>query len=112
MRVASSEPGQGATSRLYLWLVPANARGDWRSGAKQIRITQSYQRIEVEGSTRITPQTLFLRVALDEGHVIVGAPRQSQVLERLAIDRKQRCRGPELRAHVADRCPVGERQAG
>jgi SAM-dependent methyltransferase len=54
MRVASSEPGQGATSRLYLWLVPANARGDWRSGAKQIRITQSYQRIEVEGATRAT----------------------------------------------------------
>ena len=54
MRVSSSEPGQGATSRLYLWVVPANARGEWRSGAEQVRITQSYQRIEVEGATRAT----------------------------------------------------------
>ncbi len=52
MHVASSEPGQGGTSRLYLWVVPANARGEWRSGADHVRIAQSYQRIEVEGARR------------------------------------------------------------
>jgi SAM-dependent methyltransferase len=52
MHVASSEPGQGATSRLYLWVVPANARGEWRRGAERVRIAQSYQRIEVAGATR------------------------------------------------------------
>jgi SAM-dependent methyltransferase len=51
LRVVSSEPGQGATSTLYLWIVPANARGEWQSGEERIRIAQSYQQISVEGAT-------------------------------------------------------------
>lgn len=54
LHVESSEPGQGASSRLYLWVVPANARGEWHSGEDQVRIAQSYQRIEVQGATRAT----------------------------------------------------------
>ncbi len=54
VRVASSELGQGGISRLYLWVVPANSRGEWRSGADHVHIAQNYQRIEVEGATRAT----------------------------------------------------------
>jgi SAM-dependent methyltransferase len=52
LRVTSPHPGQGATSTLYLWIVPANVRGTWRSGEEQIRIAQNYQEIEVEGANR------------------------------------------------------------
>ena len=44
-------PGQGGRSTLYLWIVPADARGEWRSGDERLRIEQSYQRIEIEGAT-------------------------------------------------------------
>jgi SAM-dependent methyltransferase len=44
-------PGQGGRSTLYLWIVPADARGEWRSGDERLRIGQSYQRIEIEGAT-------------------------------------------------------------
>lgn len=52
LRVVSDEPGQGGQSLLYLWIVPANVRGEWRSGAQRIRISQSYQQIDVEGASR------------------------------------------------------------
>ena len=61
---------------------------------------------------RITPEALLLRVAFDQGHAIVGTPRQPEVSERLVIDREERGRRPELGAHVADRRSIGERQAG
>ena len=38
-------------SMLYLWIVPADARGVWQSGAERVRITQSYQQIDVEGAS-------------------------------------------------------------
>jgi hypothetical protein len=51
LQVVSREPGQGATSTLYLWVVPANVRGEWQSGEERIRISQSYQQISVEGAS-------------------------------------------------------------
>jgi SAM-dependent methyltransferase len=44
-------PGQGGQSTLYLWVVPANVRGEWRGGDERLRIAQSYQQIEIEGAT-------------------------------------------------------------
>ncbi|HEX7054213.1 MAG TPA: class I SAM-dependent methyltransferase [Burkholderiales bacterium] len=52
LRVRGPHPGQGATSTLYLWIVPADVRGEWRSGEARLRIVQSYQHIEVEGASR------------------------------------------------------------
>jgi SAM-dependent methyltransferase len=52
LRVRSPHPGQGETSTLYLWIVPANVRGTWQNGADRIRIAQNYQEIEVEGASR------------------------------------------------------------
>ena len=48
--VRSPHPGQGGTSTLYLWIVPANVRGTWQSGEERVRIAQNYQEIDVEGA--------------------------------------------------------------
>jgi protein-L-isoaspartate O-methyltransferase len=50
LRIAEPHPGQGPESRLYLWVVPADARGVWRGGGREVRIAQNYQEIEVEGA--------------------------------------------------------------
>jgi hypothetical protein len=50
LRIAEPHPGQGPESKLYLWIVPANARGVWRGGGREFRIEQNYQQIEVEGA--------------------------------------------------------------
>ena len=51
LRVRSPHPGQGGTSTLYLWIVPANVRGTWQSGEERLRIAQNYQEIDVEGAS-------------------------------------------------------------
>ena len=48
MRIAGRHFGQGDESTLYLWVVPAEARGEWRGDGWQLRIYQNYQEIEVE----------------------------------------------------------------
>ncbi len=57
------------------------------------------------------PETLLLRVRLDERDEIVGPAGRAQVAERLVVDREQRARRSVLRRHVADRRPVLERDA-
>jgi precorrin-6B methylase 2 len=48
MRISGRHPGQGDESTLYLWIVPAEARGEWRSGEWELHIYQNYQEVEVE----------------------------------------------------------------
>jgi hypothetical protein len=48
VRVAGPHPGQGGQSTLYLWVVPANARGEWRSGELRVKIGQNFQELDVE----------------------------------------------------------------
>jgi hypothetical protein len=48
--VTQPHPGQGDESTLYLWIVPAEARGLWQGGDLRLRIHQNYQDIEVEGT--------------------------------------------------------------
>jgi len=61
VRVLSPHPGQGETSNLHLWIVPAQARGQWRSsgssraGGWRIRIEQNHQEITLEGSADGAP---------------------------------------------------------
>lgn len=41
--------GQGDSSRIFLYVVPAQARGEWRSpDGWRLRVHQNYQRVEVE----------------------------------------------------------------
>ncbi|MCX7960227.1 MAG: class I SAM-dependent methyltransferase [Burkholderiales bacterium] len=48
VRLARRHPGQGDESRIFLWIVPAQARGEWRAPGWRLRISQNYQDIEVE----------------------------------------------------------------
>ncbi len=56
VRMLAPHPDHGETSNLYLWIVPAQARGEWRSpaasaaGAWRIHIEQNHQEIRLEGS--------------------------------------------------------------
>jgi hypothetical protein len=48
VRIRSRYLPQGDESTIYLWIVPAQARGVWRAGDWQLRIRQNFQEIEVE----------------------------------------------------------------
>lgn len=59
MRLAQRHPGQGDESTLYLWIVPASARGTWQGGEWRFRIRQNFQEIEIDATRngRMTPIT-------------------------------------------------------
>lgn len=49
VRLSRSREGQGDSSRIFLYVVPAQARGTWRaSGGWRLRVLQNFQKIEVE----------------------------------------------------------------
>jgi hypothetical protein len=48
VRVASPHPGQGGESRLFLWVVPAKARGEWQGEDLRLSVSQNFQAIEVQ----------------------------------------------------------------
>jgi len=48
LRVARPQHGQSGESTLYLWIVPAEARGLWQARGWQLRVHQNFQEIEVE----------------------------------------------------------------
>jgi SAM-dependent methyltransferase len=51
VRLEQPHPTQGDASRLYLYVVPAQARGAWRApGGWRLRVQQNFQHIEVEAS--------------------------------------------------------------
>lgn len=53
VKVVGPHPMQGDESSIFLWVVPAKARGEWRAASAEgewlIRISQNFQEIEVEG---------------------------------------------------------------
>jgi hypothetical protein len=49
MRISRPHPGQGDESSVYLWIVPAEARGVWQAAGSEVRIHQNFQRIDIEG---------------------------------------------------------------
>jgi hypothetical protein len=49
MRISKPHPGQGDESRLYLWIVPAEARGVWQAPGTRLTIYQNFQDIQIEG---------------------------------------------------------------
>ncbi len=68
MRIAKPHPGQGDESRIFLWVVPANARGTWQARDWRLRINQNFQEIEVEGEAWGRP--LVVMAAKLEGAAI------------------------------------------
>ena len=69
VRVSAPHPGQGDTSALYLWVVPAEARGRWLGAGSELTIHQNYQQVEVEG--RIAGRTLQAPRATLQGRDLV-----------------------------------------
>ena len=61
----SSEASQGETSEIHLWIVPAQARGDWQAAGWKLSIHQNFQEIEVDGESGGRP--LAVRKAKLEG---------------------------------------------
>jgi len=68
MRIAKPHPGQGDVSRIFLWRVPAQARGTWQGGDVRLRIAQNYQEIDVEAQAGGRP--LAVTAAKLEGTAI------------------------------------------
>jgi hypothetical protein len=58
----------------------------------------------------VVPQALGAGVGLDDLDLLGRAARELEVAEGLLVDREDRAGRAELRAHVADRRAVGERQ--
>ena len=58
----------------------------------------------------VVPEALLLGVGLDEVDELLRAAGERQVAQRLGVDREDRAGRAELRAHVADRRAVGQRQ--
>lgn len=59
VRLAVPHPSQGDESTIFLWVVPANARGAWQAVAPQgrwrMRIDQNFQEIDVEAGHEGVP---------------------------------------------------------
>ncbi len=53
VRLAVPHPSQGDESTIFMWVVPANARGQWQAdspaGTWRLRIDQNFQEVDVEG---------------------------------------------------------------
>ena len=58
LQVRSPHAQQGDQSKIYLWIVPAQARGSWRSGEWSLRVYQNFQEIEVEVSAGGRPVSI------------------------------------------------------
>jgi hypothetical protein len=67
-------------------------------------------RLDISLGTRVVPQALLLGVRLDELELLLGAAGHPQVVDGLLVDREDGDGRAELRAHVADRRAVGQRQ--
>ena len=53
VKLAVPHPSQGDVSTIFMWVIPANARGQWRAASRdgewRIKVEQNFQEIEVEG---------------------------------------------------------------
>ena len=68
VHIRSPHLRQGDESTIYLWIVPAQARGVWRGGDWRLRVRQNFQEIEVEATAGGRP--VPVRQARIEGTAI------------------------------------------
>lgn len=51
VRLSRRHEGQGDSSRIFLYVVPAQVRGEWQApGGWRLRVHQNYQKVEVEAT--------------------------------------------------------------
>jgi|SRR5688572_6990682 len=55
MRLAQRHPGQGDASLIFLWIVPASARGEWQAADVRVTLHQNFQELDIEGSVGARP---------------------------------------------------------
>jgi protein-L-isoaspartate O-methyltransferase len=48
MRISGPHPGQGDESAIFLWIVPAQVRGEWSGADWSLRVQQNFQDVEIE----------------------------------------------------------------
>ena len=63
MRIGQRHAGQGDSSQIFLWIVPASARGEWQAADVRIHVHQNFQELEVEGSIGARPIAAHGRVS-------------------------------------------------
>ena len=63
VRLAQRHALQGDESLIFLWIVPASARGEWQAADVRITVHQNFQEVEVEGSVGQRPLAAQGRVA-------------------------------------------------
>jgi hypothetical protein len=85
VRLTRPHPGQGDESRIYLWIVPAQARGEWQAGDLRLRIRQNFQEIQVEG--QLQGRALRVTQAKLEGALLSFAGDDFSYRGRVASDR-------------------------
>jgi precorrin-6B methylase 2 len=79
------ETKQGGSSTIFLWVVPAKARGTWTGGDLRLKISQSFQEIDVEGTAAGKPLA-DVRATLS-GNDIAWEARGLRFRGRVAGDR-------------------------
>jgi precorrin-6B methylase 2 len=85
VRLSKRHPGQGDESRIFLWVVPAQARGEWQGREVRLRIHQNYQEIDVEGEAFGAP--LAVTEAKLEGEAIRFSGEGFSYRGRVGTDR-------------------------
>jgi hypothetical protein len=95
VRLASPHPGQGGESRLFLWVVPAKARGRWEGSGLTVNVSQNFQEVEVEVGKMVASRASLNGKAISWE---VGGERFDGVVEGTEM------RGDLVRA--ADKRPV------
>jgi len=85
VRLSKRHPGQGDESRIFMWIVPAEARGEWQGRETSLRIYQNFQEIEVEGEAFGAP--LEVKEAKLEGTAISFSGAGFSYRGRVGTDR-------------------------
>jgi precorrin-6B methylase 2 len=85
VRLSRPHPGQGDESRIFLWVVPAQARGEWQGRSVRLRISQNFQEIDVEGEIFGAP--LVVHQAKLEGAAISFSGEGFSYRGRVGTDR-------------------------
>lgn len=68
VRINSPYLPQGDESTIFLWIVPAQARGIWRGGGWRLHVRQNFQEIEIEAS--VAGREVSISEASLEGNAI------------------------------------------
>ena len=81
-------------------IMRARRAGDAALHAAQVQL--DHVGVHTLGRLRVVPETLRLRVLLDQRHLLLAATGQAQVRQRLVVNGEQRAGAAVFRRHVGD----------